>query len=85
MFEDFEKATKTPGQQPNDKDMQDFEKNFMGMFQNLASQLDKMEDDDDDEDIDDEQFMKMMQGMGMGMGMGNPGGPGQMPTEDEMK
>lgn len=53
----------------------------MGMFQNLASQLDKMEDDDDDEDIDDEQFMKMMQGMGMG----NPGGPGQMPTEDEMK
>lgn len=35
MFEDFEKASKKPGQpgsQPNEKDMQDFEKNFMGMF-----------------------------------------------------
>ncbi|MFO0117711.1 MAG: hypothetical protein ACK521_08895 [bacterium] len=32
MFEDFEKATKAPSSQPNEKDMQDFEKNFMGMF-----------------------------------------------------
>ena len=40
-------------------------------------------EDGDDEDIDDEQFMKMMGGMGS-MGMGNQG-PGQVPTEDEMK
>lgn len=79
MFEDFEKAAKAPGQQPSEKDMQDFEKNFMGMFQNLASQLENMEDEDED-DIDDEQFAKMMQGMGMG----NPGSA-QMPSEDEMK
>lgn len=79
MFEDFEKATKSGQQQPSEKEMQDFEKNFMGMFQNLASQLDNMGDDDDD-DIDDEQFAKMMQGMGMG----NPGSA-QMPSEDEMK
>jgi soluble cytochrome b562 len=34
MFEDFEKASKKPGpgSLPNEKDMQDFEKNFMGMF-----------------------------------------------------
>ena len=65
--------------------MEDLEKNFMGMFQNLASQLEGMDDDDDD-DIDDEQFQKMMQGMGMGAG-GNPfgGGAGGMPDAEAMK
>lgn len=61
--------------------MQDFEKNFMGMFQNLASQLENLEDGGDD-DVDDEEFAKMMSGMGLGQ---PKSGDQAMPDEEAMK
>ena len=64
--------------------MQDFEKNFMGMFTNLAQQLDGMEDDGED-DMDDEQFAKMMAGFGMGGMPGMGGAQNDQPSPEEMK
>ena len=53
----------------------------MGMFQNLASQLENLENGEDDEE-DDEQFAKMM----AGMGLGNPkGGNSDVPDEEAEK
>ena len=82
MFEQLN--DKKPTSQPNQKEIDDLEKNFMGMFQNLASQLENMEDGDDDDDIDEEQFAKMMAGMGMG-GIGQRPGDANMPDAEAMK
>ena len=52
MFKDFEQAMKeTPKQpegQPNASAGGPFDQNFMNMFENLAKQLDDLEEDGDD-------------------------------------
>ena len=58
MFNDFEKVkTEMPkgadGQGipgMNDADLDNFEKQFSGMFQNIVQQMENLDDDDDDDD-----------------------------------
>jgi hypothetical protein len=67
----------------------DMEKNLMGMFGNLAKQLENL-DDDDDAEIDDASIAeaeKMMQGLFgnmMGGGAGGAGGQGGAGGMDSM-
>lgn len=65
LFQDLKQATQSmpqPKQQQSDGDL---EKNLMGMFENLAKQLEDLDGDDDGE-IDDkaiEDAEKMMKGL----------------------
>ena len=77
----------------NDGDLNNLEKQFMGMFQNITKQMENFQDDDDDDEDDEnlteeekkeaEQMMKNLFGaMGVDPGAANPmaGMPG-MPTQ----
>jgi len=86
LFSDLKQATSNLPEQPKaNKDAKpesDMEKNLMGMFENLAKQLENM-DDDDDAEIDDASIAeaeKMMQGL-FGNMMGGGGGADSMMQE----
>ena len=53
--------------EPSQDDMKDFEKNFMGMFENMAKQLENIDDDDDeglgDAEMPDEESLKQAEKM----------------------
>lgn len=85
MFKNFEKAANTkeektggPGVNqgiPSEEEMKGFEKNFMGMFESMAKQLENLGDDYGDEDMPDDEAMKEAEKM-MKQVFGNLSGGG---------
>lgn len=95
MFNDFEKAkTEMPAGADakgmpgmNDADLDNFEKQFTGMFSNIVKQMENLDDDDEDDEDEDlteeekreaENMMKNLFGA-MGVDPSAAGGQGGMP------
>ena len=104
MFNDFEKAKTESnsasggnpgaegGQLPpgfKEEDLDNLEKQFMGMFQNISKQMENLDldgDDSDDEDLTEEEKKEadaMLKNLFGSLG-GNPGADGKMPDFSAM-